>query len=105
GKFYVFSAAIDAGDVGLVVIAVLNSLVSVYYYLGVLVQMYMTEGASAVVPPSSRPYLLATIVIAVGATLAIGILPAGTMDLAGKAFPDFAATRGSAARVVAHGGR
>src|SRR2546426_1129179 len=30
GKFYVFSAAIDAGDVGLVVIAVLNSVVSVY---------------------------------------------------------------------------
>ncbi len=86
GKFYLFSAAVDAGDVGLVVIGVLNSVVSVYYYLGVLVAMYMTEGTTVIVPPSSRPYLVATILVAVGATLGIGILPAGTMELARVAF-------------------
>jgi len=37
------------------VIGVLNSLVSVYYYLGVLVAMYMTEGERAIVAPAARP--------------------------------------------------
>jgi NADH-quinone oxidoreductase subunit N len=43
GKLYVFSAAVQAGYVWLVVIAVLNSAVSVYYYLRVIVVMYMKE--------------------------------------------------------------
>jgi NADH-quinone oxidoreductase subunit N len=86
GKFYLFSAAIDAGYVGLAVIGVLNSLVSVYYYLGVLVPMYMAEGNRAIVPPSARPYLLTTILVAVAATLVMGILPAGPMELARVSF-------------------
>jgi NADH-quinone oxidoreductase subunit N len=86
GKFYLFSAAVDAGYVGLAVIGVLNSVISVYYYLGVLVPMYMAEGARPIVPLSSRPYLLTTILVAVAATLLIGILPATPMALARVAF-------------------
>jgi len=41
GKYSLFRSALDAGLVSLVVIAVLNSLVSVYYYLRVIVAMYM----------------------------------------------------------------
>ncbi len=44
GKFYVFRAAVHAHLVGLTVLAVLNSVVSVYYYLAVVVAMYMREG-------------------------------------------------------------
>ncbi len=33
GKFYVFSAAVEAGYIGLAVIGVLNSAVSAYYYI------------------------------------------------------------------------
>ena len=86
GKFYLFSAAIDAGYVGLAVIGALNSLVSVYYYLGVLVPMYMADGTRRIEAPSSRPYLLATIVVTVAATLVIGILPGTPMELARSAF-------------------
>ena len=86
GKFYLFSAAIDAGWTSLAVIGLLNSLVSVYYYLGVLVAMYMAEGTRAIVPPSSRPYLLATILVTVAATIVIGVLPAQPMRLAEGAF-------------------
>lgn len=43
GKVYVFGAALDAGLVPLVVIGVLNSVVSVFYYLRVTVAMYMEE--------------------------------------------------------------
>jgi NADH-quinone oxidoreductase subunit N len=86
GKFYLFSAAIDAGYVGLTVIAVLNSLISVYYYLGVLVAMYMTDGDRPITAPRSRPYLVATILVSVALTLLIGILPAGPMELARLSF-------------------
>ncbi len=41
GKYSLFRSAIDAGLVGLVIVAVLNSAISVYYYLRVLVAMYM----------------------------------------------------------------
>lgn len=43
GKLYVFSGAVQAGFIWLVVIAVINSAVSVYYYLRVMVIMYMRE--------------------------------------------------------------
>ena len=45
GKLYVFSAAVQAGYVTLVAIAVLNSVISVYYYLRIVVYMYMRPAA------------------------------------------------------------
>ncbi len=42
-KFYLFSAVVRAGLISLAVIGVINSLVSVYYYLRVIVVMYMKE--------------------------------------------------------------
>ena len=86
GKFYLFSAAVEAGQVGLAVIGVLNSLVSVYYYLGVLVAMYMTEGERAIVAPAARPCLVASILVAVAVTLGVGLLPAGPMEFARLSF-------------------
>ncbi|TMA38526.1 MAG: NADH-quinone oxidoreductase subunit N [Deltaproteobacteria bacterium] len=82
GKFYLFSAAVDAGYVGLAVIGVLNSVISVYYYLGVLVQMYMAEGTRPIDAPATRPYLLATILVAGVTTLLLGVFPSGAMELA-----------------------
>jgi len=40
GKFYLFSAAVQAGLIPLVIIAVFNSLISVVYYLGPVMNMY-----------------------------------------------------------------
>jgi NADH-quinone oxidoreductase subunit N len=86
GKFYLFSAAIDAGYVGLTVIAVLNSLVSAYYYFGVIRQMYMVDGAPVIDPLGSRPYLAAGLIVAVTATVLLGLFPAGAMRLAVESF-------------------
>ena len=44
GKFYLFRTVIEAGFVDLAVIGVLASLVSVYYYLRVVVYMFMRSG-------------------------------------------------------------
>jgi len=44
GKFGLFSSAVAAGEVPLVVIAVLTSVVSVFYYLRVIVYLFMKDG-------------------------------------------------------------
>jgi len=60
GKFYVFSAAVKQGFIWLTIIGVLNSLVSVYYYLRVTVFMYMKEPVKEVGQLSfSIPILIA----------------------------------------------
>lgn len=43
GKFYLFNAAVQGGFVGLAIIAALNSVVSLYYYLGIIVKMYFVK--------------------------------------------------------------
>ena len=49
-KWYVFSAAVKAGDTGLAIIGVLTSVISVFFYLRIVVMMYMTatDGAGEV---------------------------------------------------------
>jgi len=86
GKFYIFSAAVSAGYVGLAVIGVLNSVISVYYYLGVLVRMYMTEGAVEIPVLSRRPYLVATLLLTVSGTILLGLFPAPLYELARRSF-------------------
>ena len=41
GKFYLFSSAMQSGYLWLVIIGVINSVISVYYYLRIVVAMYM----------------------------------------------------------------
>ncbi|MBS1262415.1 MAG: NADH-quinone oxidoreductase subunit N [Calditrichaeota bacterium] len=43
GKYYIFASAVNAGFVGLAVIGVLNSAVSVYYYLRLVVYMFLRD--------------------------------------------------------------
>jgi NADH-quinone oxidoreductase subunit N len=50
GKVYLFGVAVNAGLIPLVVIGVLNSVVSVFYYLRVTVAMYMQEAPGETVP-------------------------------------------------------
>ncbi len=86
GKYFLFAAAVKAGYVGLVVIAVLNSVVSVYYYIGVIVKMYMIEGKAEVPAPITRPYLFAGMLLAVAGTILLGIFPSGAFEMAHRAF-------------------
>jgi NADH-quinone oxidoreductase subunit N len=86
GKFYIFSAVLNSGYVWLVVIAVLNSVTSVYYYLRPIVAMYADTGGAEVVRMRSRPALIAAIAIAVFATIIIGIYPQPYMAASTSAF-------------------
>ncbi|MFP6627109.1 MAG: NADH-quinone oxidoreductase subunit N [Deltaproteobacteria bacterium] len=83
GKLYVFAAALDAGLVWLVVVAVVNSVVSAVYYLGVVRAMYFDQGQDGrAVYDGARPYLAVAVAMALVATLALGLFPSGLMEAA-----------------------
>ena len=84
-KFHVFSAALQGGYIWLTVIAVLNSVVAVYYYLRLVVVMYMREpegGAARLGPHPGWSYALAALTLAVVSTLQLGIFPSPVLDFA-----------------------
>ena len=85
GKFYLFGSAVGEGYIALVLIAVLNTLVSVYYYLRVVMVLYM----GAPVPhPGMHPLglgLRLPLLVSSLATVVLGILPGPAMALARRA--------------------
>lgn len=88
GKFYLFKAALNAGYMWLVVIAVLMSAVSAYFYLRVVMYMYMKEPKEVHLPMKS-PALSTAMAITVAMVLLIGILPSGFLDIAKNASVGF----------------
>jgi len=74
GKFWLFSAAIDAHYYGLAVIGVLNSAISLYYYVRIVVFMYLKKETSGS-EPSTSPALAVVLGVAVAATLVLGVYP------------------------------
>jgi NADH-quinone oxidoreductase subunit N len=89
-KFYVFSAALQANLVGLVIIGVLNSAVASYYYLRLIVVMYMRD-AREEVPVLPIPIGLgAALAISLAATIYLGVLPGRLLDYAARTAAEWA---------------
>jgi NADH-quinone oxidoreductase subunit N len=81
GKFWLFSAAIDAHYYWLAVIGVINSAISLYYYIRIVVFMYVkkeTIGSE----PVSTPALTAALTVAVVGTIVLGIYPRLLFEIA-----------------------
>ncbi len=83
-KWYVFNAAIQAGYTWLAIIGVLTSVVSVFFYLRVIVMMYMTPAdAEARVPLPAVPQIAgAAIVLSALLVLYLGVLPTRVLEWA-----------------------
>ncbi|MEW5923951.1 MAG: NADH-quinone oxidoreductase subunit N [Candidatus Zixiibacteriota bacterium] len=75
GKFYVFSEAVKQGYIWLVVIAVMNSFVSVYYYLRVIVVSYFGKAEVDFRPVAIKPALILALFITAAGTLILGLMP------------------------------
>jgi NADH-quinone oxidoreductase subunit N len=86
GKFYIFRSAVLSGHTLLAIIGVLNSLLSVVYYLRVIVAMYMEEGGAPAKSFTQSPYLYAAAGLALAGTLYLGILPAWALEWSRLAF-------------------
>ena len=72
GKFYLFRSAMAGGFTGLALIGVVTSLLSAYYYLRVVVNMYMKEGDPEV---EREPWLGLTTAITAIATVVVSLVP------------------------------
>ncbi|MCL4232943.1 MAG: NADH-quinone oxidoreductase subunit N [Deltaproteobacteria bacterium] len=88
-KFYLFYAAVEAGDTALVLVAVGASFVSLYYYLKVIVVMYMNE-AEATEPATEGELGFGTraaLALASLGVLGLGLLPSRVLEWAASAAP------------------
>ena len=74
-KFLVFGAAVERGLSGLVIIAVMASLVSVYYYLRIIVIMYMNPSLEKVSLEGDQPGVFLTLFFCLYAVLQLGVAP------------------------------
>ena len=81
-KWYVFSAAVGAGYYGLAIIGVLSSVVSVFFYLRVVVMMYMHERDARPLPPPVTGVAMAGLAISLAGVIYLGVLPARVLDWA-----------------------
>jgi NADH-quinone oxidoreductase subunit N len=82
GKFYLFRAVIAGGYSGLAIIGVLTSLVSAYYYLRIVVNMYMREGDPVI---ERETWLDITTAVTAIATVGLSFFPQWLFLLAGSA--------------------
>ena len=83
GKFYLFGAAVKNGQVLLAVLGVLNSAVSVYYYLRPVVHMYMTPATGEIPPPRpARTAFSLALCVSAAAVLVLGVAPGFVLDFA-----------------------
>ena len=86
GKWYVFSAALSAGDelVPVVIVAALGSLVGAYYYLRVLVLLFMKEPTAEqpIAVPMKSGYVASALVFSAFFVLMMGIMPSRYVELA-----------------------
>src|SRR5207249_8710738 len=73
GKYYIFSEAVKAGHLWLVVFAVINSIISVYYYFKVILAMYTKD--SSEVSFTIKPAYGFVIAVCILLTVLVGVFP------------------------------
>lgn len=84
GKYYLFSAAIEQKYIWLVVIAILTSVISLYYYVGVIKQMYF-QTSTADKPIAIPMALKVSLIISVIGVLLFGVYPNIFLNFAAQA--------------------
>ncbi len=79
GKFYLFSAAVKANHIPLAVLGVISSMISLYYYLGVVVTMFMKESDHQWQEKIRLPAVAVSLGLAVIGSLGLGLFPSALM--------------------------
>jgi NADH-quinone oxidoreductase subunit N len=75
GKFYLFSAAIRSGLIWLTVIGVMNSFISVYFYLRVIKVSFFDVGEEEFARVRFSPSIIIALAVTVIGTLGLGFFP------------------------------
>lgn len=82
GKWYIFNAAIQEGLYTLAILGVLTSVVSVFFYLRIVVMMYMSDETAPEHRPAVSGLTVAGLLIALVGVIYLGILPGGLLSIA-----------------------
>ncbi len=85
GKFFLFQAAIEKGLYALAVIGVLNSLISIGYYLKIVYILYMRDAVEPQGPPPLAWADGLALALCAAGILGLGLFPAGLWDVARRA--------------------
>jgi NADH-quinone oxidoreductase subunit N len=83
-KFYIFSAAVEAKFYWLAILGVLNSAISVYYYLRVTVLMYFRESEREITGLWFSPAPVIALILALIGVFYMGIFPSNVLTFAQK---------------------
>ena len=81
-KFYLFYSAVAAGDIPIVIIGVISSMISLYFYLKVIVTMYMRDPDREIVPASPNMSVRLGVLLSAFAVLYLGIVPGTALEWA-----------------------
>ena len=81
-KFYLFYSAVAAGDVPIVIIGVIASMISLYFYLKVIVTMYMRDPDREIVPATPNVSVRLGVLLSCFAVLYLGIVPGIALEWA-----------------------
>ena len=84
GKWYIFSAAVGSGYYGLAIIGVLTSVISVFFYLRVVVMMYMQERGTDAPHIHVNAVSMTALTVSIAAIFYLGILPTQVLNLAAQ---------------------
>lgn len=87
GKYYLFSAAIQSGYTWLTVIAVISSIISMYFYIGLVLQMYFKDREEGEQLTSIGGGGKWVVYISVAAVFALGFVPMLITDITTNLFP------------------
>jgi NADH-quinone oxidoreductase subunit N len=80
-KWYIFTAAVQENLIALAVLGVLTSVISVFFYLRIVVQMYMSDETAPARPLVPR-VAMAGMLIALVAVFYLGVLPGRLLSIA-----------------------
>jgi NADH-quinone oxidoreductase subunit N len=80
-KWYIFTAAVQENLIALAVLGVLTSVISVFFYLRIVVQMYMSDETAPARPLVPRA-AMAGMLIALVAVFYLGVLPGRLLSIA-----------------------
>ncbi len=81
-KWYIFNAAVQQNLIALAVLGVLTSVVSVFFYLRIVVVMYMSEEDAPGLRPALAPMAFVGLILALAVVLYLGVLPGDLLKLA-----------------------
>jgi NADH-quinone oxidoreductase subunit N len=81
-KYYIFYAAVQQDLIALAILGVLTSVVSVFFYLRIVVQMYMTTEVAPGHRPQPSRLATAGLIVALVGVFYLGVLPGWLLEVA-----------------------